>query len=52
MDNHLEKDLLLSLLISALDNYRHDTVLRPFPPMCVNDETNEKDYAELVRFCF
>ncbi|XP_064607887.1 protein mono-ADP-ribosyltransferase PARP16-like [Liolophura sinensis] len=29
----LAVDLIWSLLVAALNSYRHDTVLRPFPPM-------------------
>lgn len=41
-------DIRVSFISAALLSYRHDTVLRPFPPMFVN-ESNEKDYKNLER---
>lgn len=38
----LAVDLQLSLFIAAMNSYRHDTVLRPFPPM-FQSEDKEKD---------
>ena len=46
---HLEKDVLVvdfrwSILVAAASSYRHDSVLRPFPPMLLrrsDDNTNE-----------
>ena len=34
--------------MAALSSYRHDTVLRPFPPMFVRENSDSKDYAKLV----
>ena len=41
-------DFQFSLLVAALSSYRHDTVLRPFPPSFINRESNGKDYQSLV----
>ena len=40
-------DLQISLFISALYNYRHDSLLRPFPPRYLH-ENGEKNIEELV----
>ncbi len=34
-ENILEGDLLVSLFWSAMSSFRHDSILRPFPPMFV-----------------
>ena len=53
----LSADLRVSLLVAALSSYRHDTVLRPFPPMFAaaqtesgisNGHQSDKDYKRLV----
>ena len=44
----LSADLLLSVLIAASSSYRHDTVLRPFPPQYSSENEEEKNYQELV----
>ena len=43
----LAVDLQLSLFIAAMNSYRHDTVLRPFPPMFQSDD-KEKDIKAMV----
>ena len=43
----LAVDLQLSLFIAAMNSYRHDTVLRPFPPM-FQSEDKEKDIKTMV----
>ena len=40
-------DLQISLFMSALHNYRHDSLLRPFPPQYLR-ENGEKDTNGLV----
>ncbi len=47
-DNLLECDFLLSVFWAAMSSYRHDTLLRPYPPM-YRDE--DKQIDEMVR-CF
>ena len=44
-------DLQISLFQSALLNYRHDSLLRTFPPGYVN-ENGEKNIEDLVCFLF
>ena len=50
-------DFLLSVFWAAMTSYRHDTVLRPFPPHFVLAD-NAKDVEALVsceiecRYCF
>lgn len=48
--NLLGSDLTLSFLMAASANYRHDTVLRPFPPMYIESDGETKDYAQLVYY--
>ncbi|XP_077989084.1 protein mono-ADP-ribosyltransferase PARP16-like [Glandiceps talaboti] len=43
-------DVQLSLFMSAVQSYRHDTVLRPFPPMFINS-SGEKDINSLQSVC-
>lgn len=47
---HLEKDILVvdfrwSILVAAACSYRHDSVLRPFPPMLLqrSDGSNSNE---------
>jgi len=47
---HLEKDVLVvdfrwSILVAAACSYRHDSVLRPFPPMLLrrSDDDNSSE---------
>ena len=40
-------DLQISLFMSALHNYRHDSLLRPFPPGYLH-ENGEKNIEALV----
>lgn len=42
-------DLRCSLFVAAVQNYKRDSVLRPFPPRYLTGET--KDFEELVRDC-
>ncbi|XP_070541809.1 protein mono-ADP-ribosyltransferase PARP16-like [Ptychodera flava] len=49
-EDPLAADIQLSLFISAAQNYRHDTVLRPFPPAFINSE-GEKDFRNLQYLC-
>ena len=43
----LSTDLLVSLLWAAAANYKHDTLVRPFPPQYRKNE--QKDIELLVR---
>lgn len=45
--DHLAADLRLSLFVSALKSYRHDSVLRPFPPSHLKED-GTKDARELA----
>lgn len=46
----LAVDLIWSFLVAALNSYRHDTVLRPFPPMFQEGGPNgNKNMKGLVR---
>lgn len=40
-------DLQLSLFFSGLESYRHDSIVRPFPPSYLK-EGGEKDFTELA----
>lgn len=40
-------DFLISILWAAATNYKHDTLLRPFPPQYIREE--QKDVDTLVR---
>lgn len=40
-------DLRCSLFVAAVQNYKRDSVLRPFPPRYLKGEI--KDFEELVR---
>ena len=40
-------DLQWSLFVAALNSYRYDSVLRPFPPM-FHQEDGEKDHKAMV----
>ena len=43
-------DLQFSFLVAACSSYRHDTVLRPFPPHYMESEhASSKQYDRLVR---
>uniref|UniRef100_T1JDR7 Poly [ADP-ribose] polymerase n=1 Tax=Strigamia maritima TaxID=126957 RepID=T1JDR7_STRMM len=44
--NHLSRDLLWNIFLSALNSYRHDTLVRPFPPFYIG-ESGEKDFHML-----
>ena len=44
----LAADLTLSLFAAAVHSYRHDSVLRPFPPAFIKGGL-EKDRKALVR---
>ena len=41
-------DFLISILWAAATNYKHDTLLRPFPPQYIREE--QKDVDTLVKF--
>ena len=45
-------DLQLSLFVAAVSSYRHDTTVRPFPPMFMREvnsiSTDKRDIANLV----
>ena len=43
-------DLLVSLFVAALQSYRYDSVLRPFPQIFLK-ENGEKDVKLLVSTC-
>ena len=42
-------DFQLSLLVAALSSYKHDSLLKPFPPMFADEGYEFKDYASMVR---
>ena len=44
----LALDLEINLLICALESYKHETVLKPFPTTFLSDSNNNKDFAKLV----
>ena len=44
-------DTRLSLFIAACESYRHDSILRPFPPFCVSED-GRKDINGLVSLLF
>ena len=43
----LAADFLAAVFWSAMSGFRHDTILRPFPPAFVGEEEH-KDIEELV----
>lgn len=45
----LALDLEINLLICALDSYKHETVLKPFPTTFLSDSNNNKDFSKLKR---
>ena len=45
----IELDFELSLMLSAAQSYKHDTVLKPFPNAFLSDK-NEQKYDCLVSF--
>ncbi|ESO82417.1 hypothetical protein LOTGIDRAFT_198000 [Lottia gigantea] len=47
-EDRLSSDIKLSLFSAALQSYRHDTVLRPFPPQFIKSDT-EKDNSKLSK---
>lgn len=47
--NPVAADLRCSLFVAAVQNYKRDSVLRPFPPRYLRGEI--KDFEELVRDC-
>ena len=48
-------DFLVSLFWSAMNSFRHDSILRPFPPMFVEslseEEEGHKDIESVVSVC-
>ncbi|XP_013406038.1 mono [ADP-ribose] polymerase PARP16 [Lingula anatina] len=48
-EDPLAADMHWSLFMSALQSYRHDTVLRPFPPKFQEENSDEKDYKALTK---
>ena len=42
----LSSDLLMSFFGSALNGYKHNSLVRPFPPRFMKDD--EKDFEGLV----
>ena len=53
----LSSDLLTSIFVAAVFSYRHDTVVRPFPPMYLDHDRapttrhnhlHSRDYTALV----
>ena len=46
-DDPSSSDFLISILWTAATNYKHDTLLRPFPPLYIREE--QKDVDTLVR---
>jgi len=49
-DDKQARDLVWSLFVAALQSYRFDTVLRPFPSPFI-DADGEKDVKSLVSIC-
>ncbi len=47
-DDVLAADLQWSLMVSAQASYRHDTVLKPAPPMYTTDSDGSYDTEKLV----
>ena len=45
-NNPSSSDFLISILWAAATNYKHDTLLRPFPPQYIREEL--KDVETLV----
>ncbi|XP_031566611.1 protein mono-ADP-ribosyltransferase PARP16-like [Actinia tenebrosa] len=43
-------DLKISVLVCALESYRYDSVLRPFPPVGLRDD-GTKDVQKLTQLC-
>ncbi|XP_013793980.1 mono [ADP-ribose] polymerase PARP16-like isoform X1 [Limulus polyphemus] len=43
----LASDLLWSLFCAAVESYRHDSILRPFPSAFLDERTREKDVEHL-----
>lgn len=41
-------DLEINLLICALESYKHETVLKPFPTTFLSDSNNNKDFTQLI----
>lgn len=46
-NNPTSADFLISILWAASKSYKHDTLLRPFPPQYIKEE--QKDVDTLVR---
>ena len=46
-NNPTSVDFLISILWAAGTSYKHDTLLRPFPPQYITEE--QKDVDALVR---
>ena len=44
-------DTRLSLFVAACESYRHDSILRPFPPFYVKED-GRKDIEGLVNILF
>lgn len=45
----LASELKFSIFVAALKNYKHDFLIRPFPPDFIQD--GEKNFEKLVRTC-
>jgi hypothetical protein len=41
-------DLEVNLLICAVQSYKHETILKPFPSTFLSDSNNNKNYSQLV----
>lgn len=44
----LSLDLEVNLLTCALESYKHETVLKPFPSTFLSDSNNNKNYGKLT----
>ena len=49
-NNPISSDFLISVLWAAATNYKHDTLLRPFPSQYIREE--QKDVDALVRLYY
>ncbi len=49
-NNLIAYDFRVSLFVSALNSYRCDSVLKPFPNHYINSDNNEKQFDFVVIF--
>ena len=46
----LALDFEMNMLICAVQSYKHETILKPFPSTFLSDSNNSKNYTQLVMF--